>query len=295
MRPAGAVFALVAGLLSVGLDTSNARNDRAVSLLDSHFLVTWYGNPHTARMGILGRFEGDERAEGLRRQAVAYAALTPKHVQPAYHLVAVVAQPTAGQDGKWRRREPAGVIQALLDEARANGFLLVLDVQPGRAGVEEEVAYLRPFLEEPDVHLALDPEFDMGEGQVPGRELGHTHAVHVNAALDALEKIVTARDLPPKVLIVHQFTMNMLPDKEQIRPRPRIESRARHGRIRLAVAEALHLPNGDAPVCAPVCRLEAVLPAGHEPVLAGRRDEVDTGAVRSRLSIALEQVAGGRG
>ena len=124
----------------------------------------------------------------------------------------------SGDDGN-----PAGVIQALLDEARANGFLLVLDVQPGRAGVEEEVAYLRPFLEEPDVHLALDPEFDMGEGQVPGRELGHTHAVHVNAALDALEKIVTARDLPPKVLIVHQFTMNMLPDKKQIRPRPRID------------------------------------------------------------------------
>lgn len=64
MRPAGAVFALVAGLLSVGLDTSNARNDSAASLLDSHLLVTWYGNPHTARMGILGRFEGDERAEG---------------------------------------------------------------------------------------------------------------------------------------------------------------------------------------------------------------------------------------
>jgi hypothetical protein len=223
MRPAGAVIALVAGLLSVGFDTSPAPRERAASLLDSHLLVTWYGNPHTARMGVLGRFEGEERAEGLRQQAAAYAALTPKHVQPAYHLVAVVAQPAAGQDGKWRRRESAGVIQALLEEARANGFLLVLDVQPGRSTVEDEVAYLRPFLAEPDVHLALDPEFDMSEGQVPGRELGHTHAVHVNAALDILERILAERDLPPKVLIVHQFTMNMLPDKEQIRPRPRID------------------------------------------------------------------------
>jgi hypothetical protein len=58
-----------------------------------------------------------------------------------------------------------GCHPAPLDEARG-GFLLVLDVQPG-AGVEEEVAYLRPFLEELDVHPALDPEFDMGE-QVPG-------------------------------------------------------------------------------------------------------------------------------
>ena len=33
---------------------------------------------------------------------------------------------------------------------------------------------LRPFLSEPDVHLALDPEVDMDEGQVPGTHLGHT-------------------------------------------------------------------------------------------------------------------------
>ena len=115
------------------------------------------------------------------------------------------------------------MINALLEEARANGFLLVLDVQAGRADIGQELAYLSPFLMEPDVHLALDPEFDMGEGQIPGRELGHTHAADVNAALDALARILATTDLPPKVLIVHQFTMGMLPDKEQIRPRPRID------------------------------------------------------------------------
>jgi hypothetical protein len=137
--------------------------------------------------------------------------------------VAIVAQRSAGDDGKWRRRESAGVIGGLLDEARANGFLVVLDVQPGRASVEDEVEYLRPFLMEPDVHLALDPEYDMSEGQVPGRELGHMHAADVNGALDVLEGIVSARPLPPKVLIVHQFTLGMLPDKEKIRTRPRID------------------------------------------------------------------------
>ena len=123
----------------------------------------------------------------------------------------------------WRRRESSDVILSLLEEARSYGFALVLDVQPGRSAVEDELAYLKPFLQEPDVHLALDPEFDMTEGQRPGRELGHMHESDVNAALDVLEEILRTPGLPPKVLIVHQFTLSMLPDKEKIRPRPRID------------------------------------------------------------------------
>jgi hypothetical protein len=202
---------------------SGTRWSAAESLLEEHLLVTWYGNPHSSQMGVLGQAEGAERASRLRRQADAYSPLTRKKVLPAYHLVAVVAQRLAGADGKWRRRESADVILSLLREARSYGFALVLDVQPGRAAIEDELSHLTPFLEEPDVHLALDPEFDMGEGQRPGRELGHMHAADVNAALDVLEKLVLELDLPPKVLIVHQFTLGMLPDKEKIRGRRRID------------------------------------------------------------------------
>lgn len=100
---------------------------------------------------------------------------------------------------------------------------LVLDVQPGRAQVADEVAYLRPFLSEPDVHLAFDPEFAMLDGQVPGRTIGHLHAADINAALDVVESIVAGRALPPKVVIVHQFTLGMLPDKGKIRSRTGID------------------------------------------------------------------------
>lgn len=195
----------------------------ADSLLEDHLLVTWYGNPHSSQMGVLGQSTGAARVTALRRQAAAYVPLTRKTVVPAYQLVAVVAQPTAGADGKWRRRESFDVIRALLDEARANGLLLVLDVQSGHARIEDEIEHLRPFLLEPDVHLALDPEFDMSDVQVPGRHLGHTHAIDINRALDALEGIVGSRGLPPKVVIIHQFTLAMLPDKPEIRQRPRID------------------------------------------------------------------------
>ena len=193
------------------------------SVLQHTLLVTWYGNPHSKRMGILGEYVGDELANGLRRQAEAYATLTDKHVQPAYELVAIVAQNTAGRDGKWRRRESRPVIERMLADARARGFKLILDVQVGHSTVAAELEYLRRYLEEPDVYLALDPEFDMPEGQAPGTRIGTTAAKDLNYAIDLLERIVIEKKLPPKVLIAHQFTMNMLPDKRNVKDSPVVD------------------------------------------------------------------------
>lgn len=186
-------------------------------LLSDHLLVTWYGNPRTPRMGVLGWHKGNALAEGLRKQANEYARASGKKVVAAYHLVAVIAQAHAWRDGTWRRRETHETIRSLLDQARANDFKLILDIQRGRSTHRAEMEYLRPFLEEPDVYLALDPEFAMADGEKPGQKIGRVTSSEVNEAIDFLEAIVRERRLPPKVLIVHQFTMNMLPDKQNIR------------------------------------------------------------------------------
>ena len=179
-------------------------------------LVTWYGNPNDPRMGVLGQYTGNDLAQRLSRQAAAYADLTNKRVVPGYELVAVIAQGSAGPDGLWRRRESPDIINSMLQQARAHGFKLVLDVQVGQSTVQSELAYLRPWLEQPDVYLALDPEFDMWSGQTPGIEIGHTMAYEVNYAINDLHDLINQYSLPPKVLIVHQFTLNMLPDKANI-------------------------------------------------------------------------------
>lgn len=193
------------------------------SVLNDQLLVTWYGNPHSNRMGILGERKGADLAAGLRRQGAAYEQVTTRRVTMAYHLVTVVAQAGPGADGKYRRREFSSVIRAMLEEARANGFKLILDIQPGRSNVAAEVAALRPFLMEPDVYLALDPEFAMTPEQVPGKLIGSMRASEVNAAIDFLDGLIREANLPPKVLIVHQFTWNMLPNKQEIRTSPVID------------------------------------------------------------------------
>ena len=186
------------------------------SVLNNNLIVSWYGNPNTGLMGVLGQYEGADLARRLQRQANAYAPLTSKNVLPAYELIAVVAQGSAGADGLWRRRETKEIMDSVLQEARANGFVVIMDVQVGFSTVQDELEWLRPYLEQPEVYLALDPEFDMWKGQVVGEYIGHTTASEVNYAIRFLENIIRAKNLPPKVLIVHQFTQNMLPDKENI-------------------------------------------------------------------------------
>jgi hypothetical protein len=167
-------------------------------------------------MGILGRLEDKALADGLKKQADAYAASTHKRVVPAYELVTIIGQPQPGRDGRYRRRESYQVIDRMLHAARAAGFKLILDVQTGHSRVLDELSYLSRYLQEPDVYLALDPEFSMGDGGVPGQRIGMMHADEVNDAINVLEYVQDRYKLPRKVLMVHQFTMAMLPDKDKI-------------------------------------------------------------------------------
>lgn len=230
-RILGLVTALSALLLTLSpVSSAHAReldpverSPAASSVLAQNLLVTWYGNPNDARMGALGQFTGADLAGRLKRQAAAYAELTDKTVVGAYELIAVVAQGSAGSDGMWRAREGRKTIDSMLEQAREYGFKLILDIQAGKSTVQDELAYLRPWLEQPDVYLALDPEFDMWKGQTPGVEIGHTNADEVNYAIRYLDDLINQNGLPPKVLIVHQFTLNMLPDKQNITRRPGVD------------------------------------------------------------------------
>jgi hypothetical protein len=48
-------------------------------------------------------------------------------------------------------------------------------------------------------------------------------AIDINDALDYLDHLISEQHLPPKLLIVHQFTLDMLPDKKNIRRSPHVE------------------------------------------------------------------------
>lgn len=193
------------------------------SILSGNRLLTYYGNPYSGQMGILGQLSPSELVAALKRRAVVYEEAGGKPVIPAIHLVATVAQASPGYDGMYRARMPDEVIQEYADLAAANGMLLIIDLQVGRSTVQEEVEHMRKFLELPHVHLALDPEFDMWGGQQPGVEIGHMTTQEINYAQNVLAQIVAERGYRNKILIVYQFTPFMLPDKEAIEANPLVD------------------------------------------------------------------------
>jgi hypothetical protein len=75
----------------------------------------------------------------------------------------------------------------------------------------------------PEVHLAIDPEFDMYGGHKPGEVIGITDAATINWAIEYLSKIVEENNLPPKILVLHRFTQKMIADAELIRPTPQVQ------------------------------------------------------------------------
>jgi hypothetical protein len=192
-------------------------HDEGAPLLPRHRIVAYYGHPLSPNMGIVGEKDRASVLAGLRSVVAQYAAADQQRpVIPAFELVAVMATRTPGSDGKYRMRMSARLLDEWSEFIAQEGGLLILDVQPGRSSCREEISALQHWLRLPHVHLALDPEWAMGQDGLPGVEVGSLSADEIRAAQDALASIVAANQLPPKLLIVHQFQIPMISGKESL-------------------------------------------------------------------------------
>ncbi|HEV2813147.1 MAG TPA: hypothetical protein VGW10_07855 [Solirubrobacteraceae bacterium] len=181
-------------------------------------VVGFYGAPQDDELGVLGIGSPAQAARKLERQAKPYARKT-RPVLPMLELIAVIAANAPGPDGMWRNRQEPAVIDRYLRAARRAKALLVLDIQPGHSDFLVEARELERWLREPDVGLALDPEWQT-PGVAPGTEIGSATSQQVNAVSAWLANIVREENLPEKLFVVHQFTEDMIVDKERVKQRP---------------------------------------------------------------------------
>jgi hypothetical protein len=190
------------------------------SILPDKRVVAFYGAPQSPELGALGIGTPDSAARRLTRQARPYER-PRRPVLPALELIAVIANADAGDDGMYRSRQPNGVIRRYLRAARRHEMLLLLDIQPGRSDFFTETTRLERWLREPDVGLAVDPEWRVTAPDVPGQVIGHVDAREVNATSAWLAQLVARHDLPQKLFVVHQFTDDMV-DDSALKRRPEL-------------------------------------------------------------------------
>ena len=197
------------------------------SVLPSHRIVAFYGNPLSKRMGVLGEYPVDQmlaKLDDVTRDWQKADPATP--VQPALQLIAVVAQGAPGRDGMYRLRMDTALIEKVYGWAKQKNALLFLDIQVGHSTMQQELPRLLPFLARPDVHLAMDAEFAMHyahEGVVPGRKIGQFDARDINWVASQLRQLVREKKIPPKVLVVHRWTKPMISSASQIVLDPHVQ------------------------------------------------------------------------
>jgi hypothetical protein len=192
--------------------------DGGRTILPRTRVVAFYGAPQDAGLGTLGIGTPDAAGRRLDQMAARYKADRP--VLPAMELIATVVQASPGNDGTYRARQSSDLIGRYLAAARRAHALLILDIQPGQAPFMREVHAYARWLREPDVGIALDPEWSMAPGQVPGSVIGSTDAAIVNHVQAYMAHIVKAHDLPQKLLIVHRFTTEMIRNARTLRQYP---------------------------------------------------------------------------
>lgn len=178
-------------------------------------LVGYAGLTGAPTLGRLGTGPLDQRVDELERRARPYR--DGREVLPVLEVIATIVQADPGRDGTYRTRIGDDQIARYLRAARAHDALLLLNIQPGRADVLDEAKAYRRWLDEPDVGLALDPEWAMGPGQVPGRVFGHTTGRELDGVARYLSDVVAAGDLPEKVLVYHQLAPSVVRREQGLR------------------------------------------------------------------------------
>ena len=194
------------------------------AILPYYRIVAFYGNLYSKRMGILGEIPKDSMFKKLFSEIAKWkAADSSLPIKPALHYIAVTAQGSPGKDGKHRMRMPFHQIDTIINWAKEINALVFVDIQVGHSFVKDEVPPLETYLKMPNVHLGIDPEFSLKNGEVPGTRIGSFNSDDVNAAIDFLAELVKKNNLPPKILIVHRFTQGMVTEYEKIKKVPEVQ------------------------------------------------------------------------
>jgi hypothetical protein len=120
-------------------------------------------------------------------------------------------------------RMPFKQIDTVIKWAKPIEALVFLDIQVGHSTVKAEVEQLKQYLALPNVHLGIDPEFSLKNGERPGSKIGYFTADDINDAIDILVDVVQKNKLSPKVLIIHRFTQGMIKNYKDIKTVPEVQ------------------------------------------------------------------------
>lgn len=213
-----AVLAVIVVAINVLLPNAVQLPRGGREVFPEYRLFGYSGHPASESLGRLGIGDIDERMREMEQRGEDFR--DDRDLLPVMELITVIAQPRPGEDGLYRTRVGEETIANWLATAREHDAILLLNIQPGRAEFLDEVRHLERWLAEPDVGVALDPEWAVNADQVPGKVYGSTSGQELDAVALWLSELVGTHELPEKVMVYHQLHEDIVVDEAALRPHP---------------------------------------------------------------------------
>ena len=178
--------------------------------------IALYGSPITPALGLLGEQDVPSTVARAEEMTEPYRALTEDTVVPAQEIIVTVAAGDPGDDGNYSNEGPVEWFIPLIEAAGDAGQYVILDFQPGRTDFLTQVQQYEELLAYPHVGIALDPEWRLGPDEVPLTRIGHVEIDEVNEVIAYLSDYVRENNLPQKMVVLHQFQLQMIRDRDQL-------------------------------------------------------------------------------
>lgn len=185
-------------------------------LLPDYQLIAIYGSPNEPLLGLLGQQDPDAAVKVVKAWADQYHTLISKLIYPTFEIIATIASGGPTDNGDYSRELELPKLQTWINVARNNGVYVILDLQPGRTDFLTQAKEYEPLLEQPDVGLALDPEWRLAPNQFHLQQIGHVDITEVNAVADWLAELTKDHNLPQKAFVLHEFRPDMVTNRQQL-------------------------------------------------------------------------------
>jgi hypothetical protein len=178
--------------------------------------VALYGVPDVPVLGSLGRQNLPASIKRVQKLSRQYQPLMQERALPTFEIIATVASAFPTKNHDYSHEIEQATLQRWITAARKAGIYVVLDLQPGRTDFLTQAKQLKPLLVQPNVGLALDPEWRLKTHQVPLAQIGVVPIAEVNATANWLAALTHTNHLPQKLFLLHQFRTDMLPGRKHL-------------------------------------------------------------------------------
>jgi hypothetical protein len=219
-----AIAVSLMGLFSngVAVEVPDMKDTASEDLLPmkNELIVAYYGRPGVKTMGVLGQYPIDKLIPKIKEKAAEHQnVVKDATVVPAFNIIYEMATMDPGRDKDYVIQLPQKKLMRYIDAAQKHGFAVFIDVQLGKKRPIESVRPLLKYLKYKNVHLAVDPEFEVfGLDERPGKVIGHITGEDINEVQKAMSNYLKEHNIQEeKILIVHMFRHTMLKNKHALK------------------------------------------------------------------------------